>query len=70
MTVKNIIPEGFPMMDYLKWRASLTGLDQDYLITSNVRGKKETHTVLAWTYLLDDDIDYLIYKHNKEVTHD
>ena len=58
----SVIPKSFPMMDYLVWRASLTGLDAEQMITSTFRGKKETYTILEWTYLLDDDIDHLTHR--------
>lgn len=62
MTTANnsVIPEGFPMMDYLVWRAGLTGLDSHQMVTSKIRGKEETHSILEWTFLLDDEIDYLV----------
>ena len=48
------------MMDYLQWRAGLTGLEPDQEITSDFRGKTETFTLLEWTYLLDDAVDLLV----------
>ena len=58
----SIIPESFPIKDYLTWRASITGYDVDQVVTAQIRGKKETYTILEWTYLLDDDIDHLTYR--------
>lgn len=58
----SVIPESFPIKGYLMWRASCTGLDANRVITSKIRGKKETHSVLEWTYLLDDDVDNLVHR--------
>lgn len=58
----SVIPENFPIKGYLTWRASITGYDVDQVVTSKIRGKKETYTILEWTYLLDDDIDNLTYR--------
>ena len=58
-TTESIIPDNFPMMDFLSWRTECAGLENDQVITSNYTGTKRTLTAIEWTYLLDDNIDHL-----------
>ena len=58
----SVIPQSFPIEGYLTWRASITGYDVDQVVTSKIRGKKETYSILEWTYLLDDEVDHLVFE--------